>query len=399
MSTARANNLDVLGLPVAPIIQRRSLAVGVVFGVLAVIGAFINLDQFYRSYLVAYVDWLGLTLGSLALLMLVHLTGGDWGHVIRRILEAGSRTLWLMMVLFVPVIFGMSRLYIWEQPEAVAHDPKLQRITQLYLTHNGFILRAVVYFAIWGVLVWFLNRWSAAQDSPPSRVRGANFRALSAPGLVLYGFTISFAAIDWVMSLDPHWISTIYGLIFVAGQGLAALCFVVAVVAILVRYQPMSEYIKPGHVHDYGNLMLAFTMLWAYFSFSQWLIIWAGNLPEEISWYMVRLSGGWAWVGLFLALFHFAVPFALLLSRPFKRKVRHLVWLAAWLLAMCYLDLFWYVMPTFYGQIHVSWLDVALPLAIGGLWLAVFFGNLKGRPLLPLYDQQTQAILEPAHES
>jgi hypothetical protein len=397
MSTSM-NNLDVLGLPVAESIQRRSLGVGVVFGALALIGSFVGLDQFYRSYLLAYMDWLGLTLGSLALLMLVHLTGGDWGHAIRRVLEAGSRTLWLMIVLFVPVIFGMSRLYIWARPGDVARDPKLQRITQLYLTHWAFIGRAAIYFAIWGVLVFLLTRWSAAQDSPPLRPRSPLFRSLSAPGLVLYGFTISFAAIDWVMSLDPRWISTIYGMIFIAGEALSALCFVVVVVAILIRYQPMSEYMKPSYIHDYGNLMLAFIMLWAYFSFSQWLIIWAGNLPDEISWYMTRLSGGWAWVGLFLALFHFAVPFALLLSRPFKRKVHTLVWLAAWLMCMRYVDLFWHIEPTFHKHFYVSWLDIVLPLAIGGLWLAVFFGNLKSRPLLPLYDPQTQAVLEPARE-
>jgi hypothetical protein len=398
MST-RMNNLDVLGLPVAEIIQRRSLWVGVACGGLAVIGSFIGLDQFYRSYLLAYMDWLALTLGSLALLMLVHLTGGDWGHAIRRVLEAGSRTLWVMIVLFVPVIFGMSHLYVWARPQDVAHDAQLQRITQVYLTHWGFILRAGIYFAIWGILVFLLGRWSAAQDSPPLRPRSPRLRSLSAPGLILYGFTISFAAIDWVMSLDPHWISTIYGMIFIAGQALSAICFVVIVVAILVHYAPMSEYMKPSYVHDYGKLILTFIMLWAYFSFSQWLIIWAGNLPEEISWYMARLSGGWAWVGLFLALFHFAVPFALLLSRRFKRKVGSLVWLAAWLLFARYVDLFWHIEPTFHKNFYVSWLDIVLPLAIGGLWLAVFFGNLKARPLLPLYDPQTQAVLEPAHES
>jgi hypothetical protein len=216
---------------------------------------------------------------------------------------------------------------------------------------------------------------------------------------VLYGFTVSFAAVDWVMSLSPHWISTIYGMIFIANQALSALCFVVIVVAILIHHQPVSEYMKANYVHDYGKLMIAMVMLWAYFSFSQWLIIWSGNLPDEISWFMTRLSGGWAWVGLALALFHFAVPFAVLLSRPFKRKVGKLAWLALWLMLMCYLDLFWYIEPAFHPRFHVSWLDIVLPLAIGGLWMAVFFGNLKGRPLLPLYDPQTQAVLEPAHEA
>ena len=266
----------------------------------------------------------------------------------RRILEAASRTLWLMIILFVPMITGMKRLYIWARPEELANDKQLQRIAKLYLSPHDFLIRAAIYFVIWVLLVYFLNHWSAGQDKFPDRDFTPRLRRLSAPGLVLYAFTISFAAVDWVMSLDPHWISTIYGLIFVAGQGLSAICFVVVVVAILNRYRPMvnDQFMKADHVHDYGKLMLTFIMLWAYFAFSQWLIIWAGNLPEkEISWYMARLSGGWAFVGLFLALFHFAVPFAALLSRSLKRKTSTLVWVAIWLMLMRYLDLFGTLSP------------------------------------------------------
>jgi hypothetical protein len=201
------------------------------------------------------------------------------------------------------------------------------------------------------------------------------------------------------MSLNPAWISTIYGLLFLAGECLSAVCFVVAVVAILHRHRPVAEFMKPGYIHDYGNLMLTFIMVWAYFSFSQWLIIWAGNLPEEISWYLRRLHGGWQVIGLLLALFHFAIPFAFLLSRPLKRNVAKLVYLAVFLMIMRYIDMFWYIEPTFHERFALSWLDVVVPVAIGGFWLALFFRYLKQRPLLPLYDLHTMRMLEPAqHE-
>jgi hypothetical protein len=154
---------------------------------------------------------------------------------------------------------------------------------------------------------------------------------------------------------------------------------------------------KPDYVHDYGKLMLTFIMVWAYFSFSQWLIIWAGNLPEEISWYLRRLHGGWQLMGLLLALFHFAVPFAFLLSRPLKRNIHKLVYLAVFLMVMRYVDMFWYIEPTFHESFSLSWLDIVVPVAIGGFWLALFFRNLKQRPLLPVYDVHTQPVLEPAH--
>ena len=398
MSTATVNHLDLTAPPVTRTIQRRSLVVAVLFAILAIVGLFLEPTQFYSAYLVGYMAWLGLTMGSLALLMTIHVAGGRWGQAVRRILEAASRTLWLMIILFVPMITGMKRLYIWARPEELANDKQLQRIAKLYLSPHDFLIRAAIYFVIWVLLVYFLNHWSAGQDKFPDRDFTPRLRRLSAPGLVLYAFTISFAAVDWVMSLDPHWISTIYGLIFVAGQGLSAICFVVVVVAILNRYRPMDQFMKADHVHDYGKLMLTFIMLWAYFAFSQWLIIWAGNLPEEISWYMARLSGGWAFVGLFLALFHFAVPFAALLSRSLKRKASTLVWVAIWLMLMRYLDLFWHIEPTFHSRFHVSWLDIIVPVAIGGFWLALFFRNLGGRALLPLHDPRTLAVLEAAHE-
>ena len=402
MSPASMQNLDLMAPPVVKTIQQRSLIVGLVFSVIAALGAWLRPDEFFRAYLLAFMAWLGITLGSMAILMLRHLTKGAWGMVIRRILGAAMRCVPLMIALFIPLLFGIHRLYIWARPlEGIADKhlrEHLQDITKTYLTVNGFIVRAAIYFAIWWALSFFLTKWSAEQDHPPMRDNSARFKALSGPGLILYGFTITFAVIDWIMSIDPSWISTIFGLSFLIGQVLAALCFAVVVERILFRYKPMSELLKPEQVQDHGKFMLTFIMMWAYFAFSQWLIIWAGNLPEEITWYMRRLHGGWGYVGLFVVLFHFAVPFVFLISRPFKRDITRLVWLAVWLLLMRYVDLFWIIEPNFSMTFKITWLDIVVPIAMGSLWLAYFFRNLRSMPLVPAYDVFAVEVLEPAHE-
>ena len=402
MSAVPMSKLDLMTPPVVKTIQQRSLLVGLVFGVIAAVGAWLQPDLFFRAYLMAFMAWLGVTLGSMAILMLRHLTKGAWGMVIRRILGAAMRCVPLMVALFIPLLFGIRRLYIWARPlEGIADKhlrEHLQELTRSYLSVNGFIIRAAIYFAIWWTLSFFLTKWSAEQDHPPMRDNSARFKALSGPGLILYGFTITFAAIDWIMSIDPSWISTIFGLSFLIGQVLSALCFAVVVERILFRYKPMSELLKPEQVHDHGKFMLAFIMVWAYFAFSQWLIIWAGNLPEEITWYIRRLNGGWGYVGLVLVLFHFAAPFVFLISRPFKRDITRLVWLAAWLLLMRYVDLFWIVEPNFSVTFNLTWLDIVVPIAMGGLWLAYFFRNLSAMPLVPAYDVFAVEVLEAAHE-
>ena len=372
------------------------------FGFIALLGAWLRPEEFFRAYLLGYMAWLGVTLGSMAILMLRHLTKGAWGMVIRRILGAAMRCMPLMVVLFLPLLFGLPKLYVWARPLDSIQDQHLKEhlreITGSYLSVNGFVIRAAIYFAVWYALSFFLTKWSAEQDHPPLRDNSPRFKALSGPGLILYGFTFTFAAIDWVMSIDPSWISTIFGLCILIGQVLSALCFAVVVERILFRYKPMSDLLKPEQVHDHGKFMLAFIMMWAYFSFSQWLIIWAGNLPEEITWYMRRLNGGWGYIGLALALFHFAVPFVILLSRPFKRDITRLVWLAIWLMIMRYVDLLWVIEPNFSKTFSITWLDVVIPLAIGGVWLAYFFRNLSSMPLVPAYDVFAIEVLEPVHE-
>jgi len=402
MSAAQINNPDLMPPPVVQTIGRRSLIIGVIAGGIAIAGAVFQPAVFFRGYLLSFMAWLGIALGSMVILMLRHLTKGGWGMIIRRILGAAMRTLPLLALLFIPLLFALPRLYPWARPLGDVPDKNLrqhlQNITHSYLNVHGFIIRAIIYFAIWGTLIFLLTKWSKEQDRPPVRDNSARFKVLSGPGIILYGFTISFAAIDWTMSLDPSWISTIYPLIILIGEVLSALCFAVVIERILFRYRPMSELLKPEYVHDHGKLMLTFIMVWAYFSFSQWLIIWAGNLPEEITWYTKRLGGGWGWIGLFLVLFHFAVPFAILLSRPFKRDVTKLVWLAMWLMLMRYLDLFWVIEPNFSRTITVTWADIIVAVAMGGLWLAYFCRNLASMPLVPAYDVFATEVLHPAHE-
>lgn len=372
------------------------LAVGAAGGALLVLGFFVARESFFRAYLVGYTYWLGIALGSLALALLYHLTGGQWGTVARRPLEAASRTLPALAVLFVPLLFGLDALYEWAHEEAVAEDAFLQH-KAAYLNEGAWIARTAVYFAIWIGLAWALNRWSARQDREPSPGLILRMRRLAAPGLVLYVLTISFASMDWLMSVDPHWYSTIYGVWLLGGHGVAALAFLILVAGFLGRRAPLAGVIRKVHFHDWGKLLLAFTLLWTYFSLSQFLIIWSGDIPEEVLWYAHRLHGGWQAVGLSLALLHFALPFLLLLSRDLKRDVKLLAPVATLLLVMHWVDYFWNVMPAYApGDFALHWLDLVAPLALGGLWLWLFVRELGKRPLLPVGDPNLEEVLTDA---
>jgi hypothetical protein len=402
MSTMATHNLDLSAPPIVKTIGQRSLIIGLIFSVLAAVLAIKDADQFFQAYLLGIMMWLGVSLGSMAILMLRHLTKGAWGMVIRRILGAAMRTISLVTVLFIPiwleVYFGHHHLYVWLDPAAIAKNAHLQQITRTYLNSWGFIARSALYFLVWNLISFFLTKWSREQDSPSAPDHTLRFKAVSAPGILLYAFTISFAAIDWVMSLDPSWMSTIYGLLLLIGQLLSALCFAIVVERILFKYRPMSELLKPEQVHDHGKFMLTFIMVWAYFSFSQWLIIWAGNLPEEITWYIKRLNGGWGGVGLVLVIGQFAVPFIFLLSRSYKRNIAKLAWLAVWVLLMRWVDLYWIIEPNFSATFHVTLAEIVVPIAMGGLWLWYFCRNLAAMPLVPAYDPFAKEVLEPAHE-
>jgi hypothetical protein len=356
-------------------------------------------DRFFHSYLIAFMFVLGLSLGSLGLLMLQHLTGGHWGIMTRRPLESATRVLPLVAVFFLPIaIFGMKHLYKEWLDAPLTGEGSLSDLQKSYLTTNGFLIRAVIYFAVWLLLVYIFNRWSKEQDANrEDRGLRRRMKMLAGPGIILYVFVMTFAAIDWVMSLSPHWASTIYGFLFVIGQLISSMSLMIAVLVLLARTAPLEGVIQSRHLHDLGKLLLAFVMLWAYFGFSQLLIIWSGNLPEEISFYRSRLYGGWGVVAVLVLIFHFFVPFFFLLPRDVKRSAKLLPKIAMWLIFMRLVDLFWLTRPEFTSNAVPGLMDIAAILALAGIWFAVFARNLKTQPLLPLGDPKLEEAIE-VHE-
>ena len=383
-------------------LQSGGIAVGGVAVLLALYGWMKSPAEFYQAYIFSYMLVLGLTLGSLGLLMLQHLTGGIWGMVIRRPLEAASRNLIWVLVFFLPIVLGMKYLYSGNGDETGwLNAPKtgehaLSVWQQSYLTQGGFLFRAVIYFGIWIVLMLVFNAWSKNQDQQTDGEGiKQKMKKLAAPGVILYILAMTFAAIDWVMSLSPRWASTIYGFIFVAGQAIASMALMIAVIVLLSGSEPMNKVINKRHLHDLGKWLFAFNMLWAYFSFSQLLIIWSGNQPEEISFYRSRLGGQWGVVAVLDLLFNFAIPFLLLLSRDVKRTAGVISKVALWLIFMRLVDLYWMTKPEFTERAVPTWLDVVVPVALIGLWLGMFAMNLKQRPLLPVGDPRLSEVLAP----
>lgn len=390
---------ELQDVPALTRLQQRALIVGVLGLAAAAFGAFMDADQFFRSWLIGFLFCLGLALGSLGLLMLQHMSGGEWGLVGRRVFEAASRTLPVVALMFIPLLFGLRDLFEWARPDAVQGSAILQS-KAAYLNVNFFIARAVIYFAIWLVCSLLLNRWSAEQDRgvATTTADSVRFRTVSAPGLLAYVLTMTFASVDWIMSLDPEWYSTIFGLLTVAGQALVSLAFAIAVLAMVYPSGALGEWVGPRHFHDLGKLLLAFVMFWAYLAFSQFLIIWSGNLPEEIPWYLERMRGGWGIIALLLVVGHFALPFALLLSRDLKHRAGLLAKVALVVIAMRLVDLVWLIAPT--AESHgfpVHWMDVVVPAGLIGVWLFVFVRQLRSRALLPVNDPYFREAL--AHDA
>lgn len=356
--------------------------------------AFGGAEGFYRSYLAGFVFWNGIALGCLAVLGLQYLTGGAWGIAIRRLLEAGTRTLPLLAILFLPVAIGLRHVYVWARPGAMESD-ELLRKKALYLNEQFFLGRTVLYFVLWLSVTWLLNRWSLAQDaSPGDKAVTGRLQRTGAAALLIYALTVTFASIDWVMSLEPRWFSTMYGVLFMVGQALGAMALVIAALLLLARYKPFADFLTPSHLHDLGKMLFAFVMIWSYVSFSQYLIVWSGNLPEEIPWYLARFRGGWGWIGFLVLLFQFLLPFLLLLSRAANRNPRLLITAAVMVVAVRFVDALWFILPAFSpGHFAIRWTDLAVPLGIGGLWLSVFASQLTKRPLLPYGDPDFEEAL------
>jgi hypothetical protein len=373
-------------------VQRWAMLCGAVGIVACILAAIIHGGRFIESYLWTYLFFFGLTLGAAAVTMLHNVTGGAWGVVIRQFLLSAARLIPLMALLFIPVLLGMRHLYAWMQPDVVAIDPILQH-KRAYLNLPWFLIRLAVYFAIWIGIVFVMHAWLVRQDADHDPRRARKIARWSGVGLLLYFLTMTFASVDWVMSIEKHWFSTIFGFLFIVGQALSTIAFAIVIVAILHARRPLSDLVTRGHFQDLGNLLLTFVVLWAYISFSQYLIIWSGNLPEEATWYNARSQGGLRYVAISLIVLHFAIPFILLLSRRTKTEIQTLAGVGLLILVMRLVDLFWIVKPSFNRQGWIVWwTDLAALLAIGGIWLSLYVWQLRGRTLLLEASSDLEAL-------
>ena len=384
------------------IVSRRiTLATGVAGAVclaLLVLAGLGNLTGFFRAYLLGYTFWLGLGLGSLGVLLVQFLTGGMWGLVTRRIFEAGTATLPMMAVLFIPMLFGLPELYAWARPADVAADPVLQH-KAVYLNLPFFVIRTIVYLVAWVLIGHNIRRWSAIEDRGGHPLVLRRLQRLSIVGALILGLTVSFAAIDWLMSLDADWFSTMYPPMVAMSFMLLALSFGTVLVALFGPDSVLVDLLAPQVFNDLGSLLLAITMLWGYLEYLQYLLMWAGNLSDEIPWYVRRSEGGWLPVAVAVGAIGFLLPGYLLLFRPLKRNRKTLAAIAGLLAGMQVVNVFWMVEPPFEpGGPFVDWLDVLSVLGFGALWLAVFAWQLAARPLVPRNDARLEPALETAHE-
>lgn len=368
-----------------------ALIIGAAGLALSAVGFLIDPHQFFHSYLVSYAYWVSLGVGGLFFVLLHHLVGVEWSIVLRRITETVMVTLPVMAVFFLPVIFGMHDLYHWSHPEAVAEDPILQGKSG-YLNPVFFIVRTAIFFAVWFVLARLLYRYSIRQDQGENTT--SKMHNLSAAGMILFAFTVTYAAYDWLMSLEPHWYSTIYGVWFFAGSILTYLCFTVVFGLFLRGKGVLETAIKTDHYHDLGKLMFAFTIFWAYIAFSQYFLIWYANIPEETIYYLKRWNGSWQTVSLVLVFGHLMFPWLALVSRGAKRNLLFLKLIAIWVLVMHWVDLHWAVMPNHHKDgFHLSWMDVSTMLGIGGMFLWYFFRRFSAQALIPVKDPKLDVSL------
>jgi hypothetical protein len=374
-------------------LQGRALAVGVAASVLCAVAAWFNPSQFCRAYLAAYLFFLSISHGCLAVLMVYHLTGGAWGYLIRNILEAGMRTLPLLAVLFVPIALGMGYLFLWADPQG--HEVSEQwRHREAYLNVPFFIGRAIGCFALWLAVVYFLSAGSRAQERTGNPAIARRLTKLSGPGLVIYGVTIFFASIDWLMSLIPDSRSTIIAPLFASGEVLVGFACALLFMAWLVARPPVNEAVSVEAVNDLGSLLFTFVIIWAYMAFFQFMLVWIANLPYDVAYYTARDSAGWKVVAWLLFVLHFAVPFFLLLVRSIKRNPRWLAGLAGLILLMHLVFIFFEVLPAFPpGALIDYWPCLVTPFAVGGLWWAFFLWNLGRQPLLPNHDANREAAV------
>jgi hypothetical protein len=377
-------------------VRNVALGIGGIALILWVIGLVASPEQALRSWLLGFIYWGGISIGGLGILMLGYLTGGAWSIVIRRICEAAARTLPLVVILFVPLAVGVM-LHTFMEFTHLPPDDHVMHHRGVFMAPWFWVVRSVIYFVLFGFMAYLLTGWGEKQDRTDGLVGAERLMdkasRFSGPMMVIYALIVTFAVVDWVMLLDPHWFSTIWGLLFLVGWALSTFAFSIVLLAYLNDKAPMNAILTPRHFHDLGKLLLALTMVWAYFNFSQYLIIYSGNIPEETTWFITRSHGGWGVIGILLIVFHFAFPFLILLNQEFKKRARWIATLGVFILFMRLLDMFWNIAPTpritegiVDGSFYVSWMDIVAPVAIGGIWLWWFLGSYLKRPLVPVND-------------
>ncbi len=360
-------------------------------GVLSLLGAFGwgwgggQLERMSFSYLVAFLFWLSIGLGALFFVLVQFATRAGWSVVVRRLAEQLMGSLILFVPLFLPVALGIGDLYHWSHPEVVAADPMLQG-KSAYLNVPFFLLRAGLFLMLWALMAGWYRRLSLAQDLSGAHSLTRRMQRFSGPGIALFALSVTFAAFDWIMSLDPHWYSTIFGVYFFIG-GLVAFLAALSLLTLALRRGPLGGRVNEEHLHDLGKLLFAFTTFWSYIGFSQYFLVWYANIPEETVWFGHRLGGGWAHASWALALGHFVLPFFFLLPRGIKRRPVTLGLASLWMLAMHALDLYWLIMPNLqhHGP-HVELMDLACFVGVGGLFLGLVAKNLSRDPLVPAKD-------------
>ena len=364
--------------------------VGAVCALLGVVACAIlgpaNPKQFFFSWLVSFLFFLSLALGALFFVLIQYAVQGGWGIVVRRVGETIFATLPVMAVLFLPVLLGLRDLYEWAVPGAAEHDALLQWKAP-YLNVPFFLIRAALFFGSWSVIAFVYFRGSSGQDVTGDPGVSARLRRFAGPAIIVLALTQTFASIDWIMSLTPHWYSTIFGVYFFAGSFVGFIALLSVVVVAMRRVGLLDTVITAEHLHDIGKLLFAFTAFWAYIAFSQFFLMWYANLPEETVWYKARLEGSWLQVSLLLMAGHFVAPFFFLMGRTVKRKGATLAAGGAWLLGMHFVDLYWQVMPTLHPEgLRPSLLDVAALLAVGGCFVAAASWLMRRQALVPLRD-------------
>jgi len=366
--------------------QKPALTIGITGLIATLAGYFIDHSQFFFSYLTAYMFWMTMTLGALFFTLLHHLTSADWSIVLRRILETVMMTLPVMAILFIPILLGLHDLYHWSHEDVIATDPILQK-KSAYLNPVFFTIRVVGYFTIWFLLARGLYKTSLAQDAGHRPEQIVKMRKISAPGMVLFALTITFASFDWLMSLDAHWYSTIFGVYIFGGSLLAILTFMVIFGNLLRKKGVLADTITIEHYHDLGKFLLAFIIFWGYIGFSQYFLIWYANIPEETIWYLHRWEGSWKVITMVIVFAHFVVPFMALLPRFAKRNLSILTFFAVWILIMHWIDIYWLVIPNLHHHgAHFSWMDLTATLGIGGIFFWYFLNKFYKHALVPVGD-------------